>query len=78
MHENFWIAFGFTLMAGAGTMVGSAIAFLAKRTNFRFLSISTGFSAGVMLYVSFVEILPKGAETLAGRYGEELGQWIPL
>ncbi len=40
--------------------VGSAIAFTAKRTNYRFLSVSTGFSAGVMLYVSFVEIFIKG------------------
>ena len=54
--ENIWIALGLTLFAGLATGIGSAIAFLAKRTNFRFLSIATGFSAGVMLYVSFVEI----------------------
>ena len=41
------------------TGIGSAIAFLAKRTDYRFLSIATGFSAGVMLYVSFVEYLSK-------------------
>jgi zinc transporter, ZIP family len=57
-------------------MVGSCIAFLAKRTDFRFLSVSTGFSAGVMLYVSFVEILPKGLEILSARHGDELGLWI--
>ena len=58
--ENVWIAFGLTIFAGLATGIGSAIAFLAKRSNYRFLSISTGFSAGVMLYVSFVEILVKG------------------
>ena len=46
--ENVWIALGLTLL-GLATGIGSAIAFLAKRTNFRFLSIATGFSAGVML-----------------------------
>lgn len=74
--ENVWIALGLTLFAGLATGIGSAIAFLAKRTNFRFLSIATGFSAGVMLYVSFVEIFVKGSESLVSYYGEHLGHWI--
>jgi ZIP family zinc transporter len=60
-----WIALGLTLFAGLATGIGSIIAFMAKRTDYRFLSVSTGFSAGVMLYVSFVEIFFKGAESLA-------------
>jgi ZIP family zinc transporter len=47
--NEFWVAFGLTLFAGMATVIGSAIAFMAKRTNYRFLSISTGFSAGFML-----------------------------
>jgi len=74
--SNVWYALGLTLFAGLATGVGSAIAFFAKRTNYRFLSVSTGFSAGVMLYVSFVEILPKGLSALAVPYGEKLGHWI--
>jgi ZIP family zinc transporter len=73
---NVWIAFGLTLFAGMATGVGSIIAFTAKRTNYRFLSISTGFSAGVMLYVSFVEILFKGEEALITAYGEGWGPWL--
>lgn len=73
---NIWYALGLTLLAGLATGVGSAIAFFAKRTNYRFLSVSTGFSAGVMLYVSFVEIMPKGLAALAIPYGERLGHWI--
>jgi ZIP family zinc transporter len=53
------IAFALTLFAGLSTGIGSAIAFFAKRTNTAFLSISLGFSAGVMIYVSFLEIIPK-------------------
>jgi len=68
-------AFMLTLFAGLATGVGSAIAFFADRTNFRFLSISTGFSAGVMLYVSFVEIFLKGSESLMRVYGEVAGEW---
>ncbi len=70
------IAFGLTLFAGMATGIGSIIAFTAKRTNYRFLSVATGFSAGVMLYVSFVEIFFKGSEALVTRYGEIWGNWI--
>ena len=74
--DNFWFAFGLTLFAGLATGIGSIIAFTAKRTNYRFLSIATGFSAGVMLYVSFVEILVKGGEDLAVAFGDQWGPWV--
>ncbi len=70
------IAFGLTVFAGLATGIGSILAFCVKRTNDRFLSIATGFSAGVMLYVSFVEILFKGADALGAAYGEKLGNWV--
>ncbi len=73
---NVWLALGLTLLAGLATGIGSTIAFFAKRTDYRFLAVSTGFSAGVMLYVSFVEILAKGADALSGAYGEQWGHWI--
>ncbi|MFU8780160.1 MAG: zinc transporter ZupT [Kiritimatiellia bacterium] len=76
MFDNVVIAFALTLFAGMATGIGSLIAFWAKRTNYRFLSIATGFSAGVMLYVSFVEIFFKGAEVLTATYGDKLGNWI--
>jgi ZIP family zinc transporter len=71
-----WIAFGLTAFAGLATGIGSVIAFAAKRANTRFLSVATGFSAGVMLYVSFVEIFLKGSERLAVAYGDRWGPWI--
>ncbi|WP_419660012.1 ZupT: zinc transporter [Desulfosarcina variabilis str. Montpellier] len=70
------IALGLTVFAGLATGIGSAIAFTAQRTNYRFLSVATGFSAGVMLYVSFVEIFFKGVESLVVRYGDYWGHWI--
>ena len=70
------IAFLLTLFAGLATGIGSILAFTAKRTNHRFLSITTGFSAGVMLYVSFVEIFLKGSEALEEAYGATRGNWI--
>lgn len=74
--QDVWIAFGLTVFAGMATGVGSILAFAAKRTNYRFLAISTGFSAGVMLYVSFVEIFVKGADALTARYGDYWGHWV--
>lgn len=74
--SDVWIAFGLTAFAGMATGIGSIIAFTAKRTNYRFLSVATGFSAGVMLYVSFVEIFVKGVESLTQRYGDYWGHWI--
>ncbi|MBN1436126.1 MAG: zinc transporter ZupT [Sedimentisphaerales bacterium] len=73
---NVWFALGLTLFAGLATGIGSAIAFFAKRTNYRFLSVATGFSAGVMLYVSFVEIFFKGVNALAECYGDYWCHWI--
>ncbi|MBN1474223.1 MAG: zinc transporter ZupT [Syntrophaceae bacterium] len=69
-------ALGLTLFAGMATGIGSIIAFTAKRTNYRFLSVATGFSAGVMLYVSFVEIFPESAKALTSRYGDAWGHWV--
>ena len=75
--ENFATALGLTLFAGMATGIGSILAFMAPRTNYRFLSFGTGFSAGVMLYVSFVEIFSeKGASALVEYYGDPLGHWI--
>ncbi len=71
-----WFALGITLFAGLATGIGSIIAFTASRTNYRFLSVATGFSAGVMLYVSFVEIFQKGASALMLTYGDFLGSCV--
>jgi zinc transporter, ZIP family len=71
-------AFSLTLFAGLATGIGSAMAFFAKRTNTRFLSIALGFSAGVMIYVSFVEIFFKAKEALIGELGEVSGTWTTV
>ncbi len=76
MTANVWLALGVTLVAGLATGIGSVFAFLTQRTNYRFLSMATGFSAGVMLYVSFIEIFFKGSEELLTAYGAPRGDWV--
>ena len=73
--DGFWFALALTAFAGLSTGFGSAIAFFARRTNYRFLSVATGFSAGVMLYVSFVEIFAKGADAMVECLGGFWGHW---
>jgi ZIP family zinc transporter len=76
--HSVWIAAGLTLFAGLSTGVGSALAFFAKRTNTRFLSIALGFSAGVMIYVSMIEIFMKAKISLVQAYGEVTGYWVTV
>jgi len=69
-------AFLLTLFAGLSTGIGGLIALLGKKTNTQFLAGALGFSAGVMIYVSFVEILPKGQESLTLAMGQPSGAWF--
>lgn len=71
--ENMMFAFGLTLIAGLSTGIGSLIAFFARKTNKKFLSVSLGFSAGVMIYVSMIEIFQKAQDALVAELGEKTG-----
>jgi ZIP family zinc transporter len=60
--ENVGLAFGAVFAAGASTCLGASVVFfpkLVKLTSKNFLASSLGISAGVMTYVSFVEIFQK-------------------
>ncbi|EPI8488398.1 zinc transporter ZupT, partial [Campylobacter jejuni] len=56
--EQIFIAILLTLFAGFSTAIGSTIAFFSRKDDLRVLSLGLGFSAGVMIYISFMEILP--------------------
>ncbi|MBD3331099.1 zinc transporter ZupT [Candidatus Peregrinibacteria bacterium] len=57
-----------TLLAGLATGLGGLISLFTKRTNTKALSIALGFSAGVMIYISFTELLPESLDC----FSEEL------
>lgn len=78
MTENVILAFALTLMAGLATGIGSLLAFFTSRTNTKFLSFALGFSAGVMIYISFVEIFVKAEEALVNDLGEVNGKWATV
>jgi ZIP family zinc transporter len=71
-------AFALTLFAGLSTGIGAAVAFFAKKTNTRLLSVALGFSAGVMIYVSFVEIFPKARTSMVEDVGNQLAYYYTV
>lgn len=76
--ENFWFAFGLTVLAGLSTGIGSAIAFMTRKANATLLSIALGFSAGVMIYISFVEMIPESHSLLTHSFMPNTAWWITL
>ena len=65
VFENYLFAFLLTLFAGLSTSIGALIAFFSKAKNEKILSLGLGFSAGVMIYVSFIEILQKSTDSFS-------------
>ncbi len=61
----FWLAVIVTTLAGLSTGIGGLFAFNKHTNNKKFLSFALGLSAGVMIYVSFIEIFPKAYDSLA-------------
>ena len=59
MPTNISFALLLTLLAGLSTGIGSAIAYFMPKPKPQHMSLILGFSAGVMLYISFAELLPK-------------------
>jgi len=57
MTDTILIAFLFSLIAGLSTGLGSLVAFFIKDFKHRHLSVLMGFSAGVMIQISFMELL---------------------
>lgn len=67
-----------TLLAGLATGIGGLVATLVRAGNHRFLSASLGFSAGVMIYISLVELLPGAQASLAHDLGDERAGWFAV
>ena len=71
--QNVLLAFFLTLLAGLSTGIGGLLAFFTKKDNKIFLAVSLGFSAGVMIYVSMIEIFQEAQSILTVQLGGKLG-----
>lgn len=73
LDQRVVFAFVLTLAAGLCTGLGSLLGLVSRRFSPRLLTLSLSFSAGVMIYVSFVEIFPKARESLVLGLGPAAG-----
>lgn len=64
-------AFSLVLLSGLSTSIGGALAVGKREPGPKFMATALGLSAGVMLYVSFMEILPQSLEKLESTLGGE-------
>lgn len=64
LNENLVYGVGLSLLAGLCTSIGAAAALFLKRTDTRILTFSLGVSAGVMVYISFMELMPSATQLL--------------
>lgn len=64
MEIDLFFAFVLTTLAGLSTGIGSAIAYLIRTPKYSYLAVMLGFSAGVMVYISFTELLGTAIEDI--------------
>jgi ZIP family zinc transporter len=64
MAGNVAIALVLTALAGLSTTIGSLLGILVRKPGPRFMALTLGFSGGVMILVSFVELLAGGIEAV--------------
>ncbi|EAH4947009.1 zinc transporter ZupT [Campylobacter jejuni] len=76
--EQIFIAMILTLFAGFSTAIGSIIAFFSRKDDLRVLSLGLGFSAGVMIYISFMEILPTALKDFKNHYDSHWAELLGL
>jgi ZIP family zinc transporter len=59
-----WIPLLLTFLAGMSTAIGSFISLFMRKLEKRYLCLTLGFSAGVMIYVSFTELLRSSIDSI--------------
>ncbi|MGD8373646.1 MAG: zinc transporter ZupT [Candidatus Woesebacteria bacterium] len=69
------LAFLLTLLAGLSTVIGGLIGVHKSLLKCKSLAVALGFSAGAMIYVSFMDLLPEGQLSLESAFGEYT-MWI--
>lgn len=77
-NSNFILALTLTIIAGLSTGLGGAIIIFTKKLSNKFLAASLGFSAGVMIFISLVEIFSEAQGSMVALYGERMGYLYTL
>lgn len=69
--SNVTLSFGLTLLVGLTMGIGSFFSFAITKIHKKLLSLSLSFAAGIMIYVSFMEMLPEGIHLIEDYAGEK-------
>lgn len=77
-NSNFILALTLTIIAGLSTGLGGAIIIFTKKLSNKYLAASLGFSAGVMIFISLVEIFSEAQGSMVALYGEKMGYLYTL
>lgn len=67
------LVLGLTVFVGVSTGIGSLLGFMSKNFNPKFLAGALGFSTGVMVYVSLVQIFVKARVDLSNEFRPKAG-----
>ena len=70
MENSYVIALILSTLAGLSTVLGGFVTFFIKENSLKFLSFGLGLSAGVMLFISLVELYPESCEIIKNQFGE--------
>ena len=72
MEKAYLIALLMSTIAGLSTVIGGFVTFFIKKNSLKFLSFGLGLSAGVMLFLSLVDIYPYATELIQSQIGKML------
>lgn len=77
MEKSFLIALIFSTLAGLSTVLGGLVTFFIKKNSLKFLSFGLGLSAGVMIFISLVDLYPEAKEQIVAQMGNNLA-WLTV
>ena len=77
MDKNYLIALILSSLAGLSTVIGGFVTFFIKGNSLRFLSFGLGLSAGVMIFISLVDLYPESIEMIKNQMGENF-IWLSI
>ncbi len=70
MEQTYLTALILSTLAGLSTVLGGFVTFFIKENSLKFLSFGLGLSAGVMLFISLVDLYPESCEMIKNQMGE--------
>ncbi len=77
MSESYLIALIMSAIAGLSTVLGGFVTFFIKENSLKFLSFGLGLSAGVMLFISLVDLYPEAGEFISRQLGDNY-TWLAI